>query len=67
MMQPLADQPVFTPIEVAELFRTSVRTVAYWERNGRLGCFRTPGGHRRYPREAVAALACEKYGGPWTP
>jgi excisionase family DNA binding protein len=44
------------PTEVAELFGVDPKTVTRWGRAGKLPSIRTPGGHRRYPREAVMAL-----------
>ncbi len=42
--------------EVAVLFQVSERAVTDWARKGRLASVRTPGGHRRYPVDAVHAL-----------
>lgn len=42
--------------EVARLFAVDVSTVVRWADTGKLPSFRTPGGHRRYPRAAVDAL-----------
>ena len=42
--------------EVAALFQVSERAVTDWARKGRLPSVRTPGGHRRYPAEAVEEL-----------
>ena len=42
--------------EVAALFQVSERAVTDWARKGRLASVRTPGGHRRYPADAVQAL-----------
>jgi excisionase family DNA binding protein len=42
--------------EVALLFQVSERAVTDWASRGRLPSMRTPGGHRRYPAEAVRAL-----------
>jgi excisionase family DNA binding protein len=42
--------------EVALLFEVSERAVTDWARRGRIPSVRTPGGHRRYPAEAVRAL-----------
>jgi excisionase family DNA binding protein len=45
--------------EVALLFHVSERAVTDWAARGRLPSIRTPGGHRRYPAEAVLELARE--------
>ncbi len=45
-----------TSSDVARLLRVSPTTVARWTREGRLGCFVTLGGHRRFERSAVDEL-----------
>lgn len=47
---------LLTPAEVAALFGVATNTVATWERDGRLSCVRTVGGHRRFRRSDVEAL-----------
>lgn len=42
--------------DVALLFEVSERTVSEWARKGQIPCVRTPGGHRRYPAEAIRDL-----------
>lgn len=42
--------------EVALLFEVSERAVTDWATKGRIPSIRTPGGHRRYPADAVAHL-----------
>ena len=42
--------------EVAELFRVSDRAVTDWAQRGRIPSVLTPGGHRRYPADAVQDL-----------
>jgi excisionase family DNA binding protein len=44
---------LLTPAEVAALFRVDPKTIAGWERSGRLAAVRTPGGHRRYPLTVI--------------
>jgi excisionase family DNA binding protein len=39
---------VMTASETAEAFGVDVKTVARWEQGGKIRCFRTPGGHRRF-------------------
>ena len=46
-----------TPKEVAEIFRVDPKTVARWARDGKLEFTTTLGGHRRYFRSQVEALA----------
>jgi excisionase family DNA binding protein len=47
---------LLTPGEVAFMFRVDPKTVARWASGGRLGCIRTPGGHRRFLETEVTAL-----------
>lgn len=48
--------------DVAALFQVSERTVSEWARRGRIPSVRTPGGHRRYPADAIKDLL-ERTGG----
>ena len=52
-------QAYLTRSELAQLFGVSPHTVTRWAREGRLPSFLTPGGHRRYPQEAVERLVQE--------
>lgn len=47
---------MFRPAQAAAQLHISRRTLNLWARRGLLPFFETPGGHRRYPREAVTAL-----------
>jgi len=38
---------IYTTVDVAKLCKVSLRTVIRWVDDGKLGSFRTPGGHRR--------------------
>ena len=44
------------PAEVGERFRVDPRTVVRWAEKGLIDCVRTPGGHRRYYAEQIAAF-----------
>lgn len=48
--------PLLTPAEVGKLFRVDGKTVWRWAKAGKLPYVKTPGGHKRYPAEAVYAL-----------
>lgn len=48
-----SDKSYFTTIETAKLLGVSVRTVQLWVENGALEAWKTAGGHRRIPTEAV--------------
>lgn len=37
------------------MFKVHVRSVARWAARGKLGYFRTPGGHRRYYADEIDA------------
>lgn len=50
------DDDVYTPAEVARLFRVDPKTVTRWAASGRLKSIRTPGGHRRYRKSEVDRL-----------
>lgn len=47
------------PREVADLFGVRTATIARWAREGRLMPFRTPGGHRRYSRDAIRRVLAQ--------
>jgi excisionase family DNA binding protein len=49
--------------DVAALFQVSERTVSEWARRGRIPSVRTPGGHRRYPANAIRELLTTSHGG----
>ena len=42
------EELLFTPSEVATMFRVDTRTVAKWAKKGKLTSVRTPGNRRRY-------------------
>jgi excisionase family DNA binding protein len=46
-----------TPTEAATILRVSPQTVSRWAKEGRIGCQVTLGGHRRFLRDEVTALA----------
>lgn len=46
-----------TPAEVARLFSVDPKTVTRWAKAGRLTTMRTVGGHRRFKRSEIEALA----------
>lgn len=50
-------EKLFTPSEVARLFKVDTRTVARWARTGKLPYLTTMGGHRRFPAGPVLAAA----------
>jgi excisionase family DNA binding protein len=39
---------LLTPAEVAAILYVDPKTVTRWAKAGKLNCFRTPGGHRRF-------------------
>lgn len=62
--RPAPDDHLFTPAEVAVIFRIHRRSLVRWERDGHITALRTPGGHRRYRYADVRALY-EAGGGVW--
>lgn len=52
---------VLLPREVAKLFRVDPKTVARWEKMGKIQAIR-PGGHRRYLATSVYSLFIDLYG-----
>lgn len=52
---------ILTTPEVAGLLKVNESTVKRWTEKGILRCFKTPGGHRKYTQEDVAAFI-ERYG-----
>ncbi|MGK2957821.1 MAG: BldC family transcriptional regulator [Acidimicrobiales bacterium] len=61
--QPLIEDPLLTPAEVAAMFRVSPKTVARWSIKGQITAVKTLGGHRRFRASevarCVAAMASE--------
>lgn len=53
------ENALMTPAEVAALFAVNPKTVARWAKSGQLTVQRTLGGHRRYRRDQVLALAAD--------
>ncbi len=52
----LGAEVLYTPSEVAALFRVDPKTVSRWSIAGKLPSFRTLGGHRRFRASDVHAL-----------
>lgn len=52
-----ADDIFISTGEAAKMLRVSPKTVARWAKDGRLPHILTLGGHRRFPRSAVAEVA----------
>jgi len=51
-----APETLYTPAEVASLFRVDPKTVTRWAKQGRLTPIRSLGGHRRYRASEVEQL-----------
>jgi excisionase family DNA binding protein len=47
------NKKVLTTHEVARYLNVFTNTVIHWMNNGKLGGYKTPGGHRRVPREEL--------------
>ena len=48
-----------TPSQAARILHVSPKTVDRWADQGRIPCVVTLGGHRRFSREAIQAIADE--------
>jgi excisionase family DNA binding protein len=48
---------LLTPAEVAAILYVDPKTVTRWAMAGKISCLRTPGGHRRFLRSEILALA----------
>jgi excisionase family DNA binding protein len=48
---------LLTPAEVAAILYVDPKTVTRWAMAGKISCLRTPGGHRRFVRSEILALA----------
>jgi excisionase family DNA binding protein len=46
--EPIDMDSLLTPTEVAAILYVDPKTVTRWAKAGKLNCFRTPGGHRRF-------------------
>ena len=46
-------QLVFTKLQAARYLGVSLATIRRWADAGHLGCYRTPGGQRRFSREQL--------------
>jgi excisionase family DNA binding protein len=56
----MTDAPtMFAPGDVARLLGVNPKTVTRWCVEGRLTAFRTPGGHRRIPVDALVGFLRE--------
>ena len=49
----MTTQTPYSGAQVAALFGVHVSTIVRWADEGKIPCFRTPGGQRRYPRAEI--------------
>jgi excisionase family DNA binding protein len=61
------EREYMTPGDVARALHVSPKTVVRWARAGYIPCIVTLGGHRRFQRSDVEALAARMAGGPEEP
>ncbi len=47
---------IMTPREAAALFKVNPKTLTRWADEGKVPCFKTLGGHRRFYRADIEAL-----------
>lgn len=62
MRQPGPGDDYIAPAEAARLLKVSARTITRWAREGRIPSITTLGGHRRFPRATIEALALAQLG-----
>jgi excisionase family DNA binding protein len=55
------DDPLFTPSEVAAMFRVNPKTVTRWARNGEISAIRTLGGHLRFRASEIRRRRAEMH------
>ena len=60
-MTNLPPEYLLTASEVARRFSVDPKTVTRWAKAGKLPSIKTPGGHRRFRKSVVDALAVEQY------
>ena len=56
---PMAENELLTPSEVAVMFRVNPKTVTRWARAGKISAVRTLGGHRRFRASEIRRLLSE--------
>lgn len=61
LVEETEEEKLYTPAEVAELFRVDPKTVARWDKNGvfernNINVVRTMGNHRRFYKIEIDAL-----------
>jgi excisionase family DNA binding protein len=61
--EPSEDVQYLTPSQAARILHVSPKTVDRWADMGLVPCIVTLGGHRRFPQEAILAVAEEMGGG----
>ena len=63
MARPNHRSSLFTTNEVAKMVQVDPKTLVGWVEQGKLACFRTPGGHRRFQQAEVVRFM-DAYGFP---
>jgi excisionase family DNA binding protein len=56
-VNPEAPQDLVAPIDAAAMLSVDPKTVSRWANGGKIRAIRTPGGHRRFLRSEILALA----------
>lgn len=57
----MSDMPEMYKLDdVADMFRVGRRTVTRWAREGRIPHIKTPGGHCRFPKDAVDRILMDQ-------
>jgi excisionase family DNA binding protein len=55
------------PSEAAQLLHVSIKSLNRWADEGRVRCITTLGGHRRFPRDEIDAVALRMAGSERAP
>lgn len=58
----MSTETPYTGTQVAALYGVHVSTIVRWADEGKIPCFRTPGGQRRYPRHEINLLLSAAHG-----
>lgn len=47
------NERLFTTEDLSKMFQVSKSTIKRWTEEGKLHCFRTPGGHRKFNQSSI--------------
>ena len=62
MTLPLTPSGYYSTKELAQLFHADESTIKRWANGGKLRCFKTPGGHRKFtPQHVIEFINAYQY------